>query len=85
MLARDVFLIVTSALLVRRYNVVFSPNLWGKATTVILSVLVFAYVLNVDAVKPALIAGAVAGLALSLMGYVRNAVRFVRQGPARGD
>jgi CDP-diacylglycerol--glycerol-3-phosphate 3-phosphatidyltransferase len=78
-LARDIFLIVTSALLVRRYNVVFSPNLWGKATTVVLAVVVFAYVLNVDAVKPPLLAAAVIGLALSLLGYVRNAVNFVRQ------
>jgi CDP-diacylglycerol--glycerol-3-phosphate 3-phosphatidyltransferase len=77
-LARDLFLIVTSALLVRRYNVVFSPNLWGKATTVVLGVLIFAYVLRADAVKAPLLATAVIGLALSLIGYVRTAVRFVR-------
>ncbi len=83
-IARDLFLVVTSALLVRRYNVVFSPNLWGKATTVVLSVLIFAYVLRVDAVKPWLIAAALIGLVLSLLGYVRNAVRFLRQGSAPG-
>jgi hypothetical protein len=82
-LARDLFLIVTSALLVRRYNVVFSPNFWGKATTVVLSVLVFAYVLRVDVVKPPLLIAAVTGLALSLLGYVRNAVTFVRRGPVQ--
>jgi CDP-diacylglycerol--glycerol-3-phosphate 3-phosphatidyltransferase len=78
-IARDLFLIVTSALLVRRYSVVFSPNVWGKVTMVVLSVLVFAYVLRVEVVKPWLLAAAVTGLALSLVGYVRNAVGFVRR------
>jgi CDP-diacylglycerol--glycerol-3-phosphate 3-phosphatidyltransferase len=82
-LARDLFLVVTSALLVRRYNVVFGANLWGKLMTIALSVLVFAYVLRVDAVKPWLVAVAVTGLALSLVGYVREAVGFMRRGAAR--
>jgi hypothetical protein len=46
-------------------------------------VLVFAYVLRVDVVKPWLVALTVATLTLSFLGYVRDAVGFVRRGAAR--
>ncbi len=80
LLARDLFLIAASAMLVRRYRIVFSPNVWGKLATVSLSVVVFAYFLEVNVVKPPLLAFTTAMLALSMVGYVRNATRFVRTG-----
>jgi CDP-diacylglycerol--glycerol-3-phosphate 3-phosphatidyltransferase len=82
-LARDAFLVASSAFLVRRYKVVFGASLWGKVSTVTLSLLVVAYVLRIEVAEPWLIGAATAALALSVVGYVRNALAFLRHGAAR--
>lgn len=77
-LARDLFLIAAGALVARRHGVVFAANAWGKVSTVILSLLVLAYLVRWEAAFPWLIAATAATLTLSLYAYVRNALRFLR-------
>jgi CDP-diacylglycerol--glycerol-3-phosphate 3-phosphatidyltransferase len=88
-LARDVLLVAAGALLARRYGVVFTPSLAGKLSTLLLSVLVVAWVLRGDphlprvagiaaAAAPWLVAGSLAAVLVSLAGYAAAGVRFVR-------
>jgi CDP-diacylglycerol--glycerol-3-phosphate 3-phosphatidyltransferase len=81
--ARDLFLIVAASFLVRRYNIVFAANFWGKTSTVILMALVVAVILRVKEVIPWLVGAALVALLLSLAAYVRDAMRFLRGGAAR--
>jgi phosphatidylglycerophosphate synthase len=89
-LARDVLLVAAGALLARRYGVVFTPSLAGKLSTLLLSVLVVAWVLRGDphlprvagiaaAAAPWLVAGSLAAVLVSLAGYAAAGVRFVRR------
>jgi CDP-diacylglycerol--glycerol-3-phosphate 3-phosphatidyltransferase len=78
--ARDGLLILGSTLLVRRHRVVFAANLWGKISTVVLSLLLVAYVLRIEVIASWLITVAAVALGVSFIVYVRDALRFLRQG-----
>ncbi|HEY7530063.1 MAG TPA: CDP-alcohol phosphatidyltransferase family protein, partial [Gemmatimonadota bacterium] len=99
-LARDVLLVAGGALIARRYGVVFTPSLAGKISTLLLSLLIVAWVLRADpdlpelaraarAAAPWLVAGSLAAVLVSLGGYATTGVRFVsrarRADRARAD
>jgi CDP-diacylglycerol--glycerol-3-phosphate 3-phosphatidyltransferase len=89
-IGRDLLLVSAGALLARRHGVVFTPSLAGKLSTLLLSLLIVAWVLRGDphlpelarvaeAAAPWLVAGSLAAVVVSLAGYVTAGVRYVRR------
>ncbi|MFN2431769.1 MAG: CDP-alcohol phosphatidyltransferase family protein [Gemmatimonadota bacterium] len=75
--ARDLTLVAGSALLLRRYRVAFAANAWGKASTVLLSLLVVAHVVRAGWWIPWLTAGALVTVVVSTALYARDGWRYV--------
>jgi cardiolipin synthase len=48
---RDVLIVLASALLASRQQIVMSSNLWGKLTTLVMSGLLLAYAMDSDSLK----------------------------------
>jgi cardiolipin synthase len=79
LVGRDLLLVIGGAILVRKYGAVFGANIWGKISTIILGVLVFAYILRTEWILSLLSALAVATLVVSFCVYAGDAMRFVRE------
>ena len=71
-LMRDVVIFFAGMYLVRRHDVLLTSNFWGKATTLVMSWLLLAYLWDADELKPALIGVSAALLAVSLVSYGRQ-------------
>ena len=78
-LVRDVIIFFAGIYLVKKYDVLLSSNIWGKATTVVMSWLLLAYLWDATMLKPALIGVSVALLAVSFISYAMQFFRVVRQ------
>lgn len=79
-IARDLCLVLGSMFLLGRQRVVFAANLWGKLSTVLLGLLVLAYLLRLSAVWPWLAGVAGAAVVVSWISYARTGVRYLRAG-----
>ena len=81
---RDLLLLAAAALFLRRHRVVFPANLWGKLSTVLLSLLVLAHLLEARSVAAWLVPAAAASVLVSFGAYAWSAARFVGRRAAAG-
>jgi len=78
-LTRDVIIFFAGIYLVKRYDVLLSSNIWGKATTVVMSWLLLVYLWDATMLKPVLIGVSVLLLGVSFISYAVQFFRVVRQ------
>jgi CDP-diacylglycerol--glycerol-3-phosphate 3-phosphatidyltransferase len=75
---RDVLIVVAGMFLMTRERIVVSSNIWGKLTTLVMSVLLLAYAMDADPVKLPLLVLAALLLSASLVSYGARFLRLVR-------
>ena len=71
-LVRDAAIFLGGVYLVGQCGVVLASNIWGKATSLVLSGLLLAYFWDAEVLKPALVGISVALLVISLISYARR-------------
>ena len=75
---RDLLIGLCGIFLVARERIVVSANIWGKLTTLVMSVLLLAYAMDADPLKLPLLALAALFLLASLISYGVRFSQFVR-------
>ncbi|OGG06867.1 MAG: hypothetical protein A3F83_10020 [Candidatus Glassbacteria bacterium RIFCSPLOWO2_12_FULL_58_11] len=86
--SRDILIMLTSALLIRRYKIVFPANFWGKIYSFSVAMLISAYTLNASGrlilqlqmLVVVLVAASILGYAIIVYRYIRTHYRHQRMG-----
>ena len=78
-LMRDVVIFFAGMYLVKQRDVLLASSFWGKATTLVMSGLLLAYLWDADVLKPALIGLSAALLAVSLVSYGRQFFDIIKK------
>ncbi len=76
---RDVLIVLAGVLLMAREKVVVVSNIWGKLTTLVMSVLLLAYAMDAEPVKGPLLALAALLLLASSVSYGVYFLRLIRR------
>lgn len=83
-LLRDLLILAAGVILVRRWKVVFPPNMIGRLTTVALACMLAAYVLRWYSLATYLLGASLFGVVASGYSYLARLIQFwarVREGP----
>lgn len=78
-LMRDVVIFFAGMYLAKQHGVLLASNFWGKATTLVMSGLLLAYLWDAHVLKPSLIGLSVVLLAVSLISYGRRFFSIVKK------
>lgn len=77
--ARDVWIVVGGAILIRRYKIVFQSNVWGKLYSLSLALLIVAYTLSLDRDITIPLQIVVVGfIIISLLSYTTKVMLYIR-------
>lgn len=78
-LVRDGLILLASIFLVGRRDVVISSNIWGKLTTLLMSLLLVSYLMHIDFIKPFLLVTCGILLFVSWVSYLLNFIHLLKQ------
>ena len=86
--SRDILIMLTSALLIRRYKIVFPSNFWGKIYSFSVAMLITAYtlhasgrlILQLQALVVVLVAASILSYTIIVYRYIRTHYRHQRMG-----
>lgn len=78
-LGRDGLIVLASLFLIGRRDVVVSSNIWGKLTTLMMSLLLVCYLLDIEVAKPSMIWVCSGLLVISWASYLLNFIHYLRE------
>ncbi|MBT3606518.1 MAG: CDP-alcohol phosphatidyltransferase family protein [Candidatus Latescibacteria bacterium] len=78
-LVRDGLILIASLFLVGRRDVVVSSNIWGKLTTLLMSLLLVSFLVDLDFIKPFLLWTCGGLLFVSWLSYLFDFIQIMRR------